>query len=146
MRGGAGHDAIFGSHRAASVERTAETVEHAAEHGRPNRDAELLLAQPDRRPGSNARQVAERNERYQPVTESDDLGADHGLGLEIDPADRPELENQASCFDGRTDDPNHLAGGLESRGGLRGFDEMSEQRRDRMAAAVQQSTAVPRPK
>ena len=57
-----GDDPVLGPQRALPVERSPESIEHPAQNSRTDRDAELLLAQMDRRTRPNARQVAERDQ------------------------------------------------------------------------------------
>jgi hypothetical protein len=117
-----GDDPVLRAQRALAVERPPETIEHATQHGGPDRNTKLLLAEPDRGARSHARQIAERNQGDHAVLETDDLGADHALGLEVDPADRSQLENQTGGLHGGPDDPHHFTRGLEPRRGLGGFE------------------------
>ena len=139
----AGDDPIFGPQRTLAVQRPTETVEHPAQDGGTDRDAELLLAKADGGARPHTRQVTERNERDQPVLEPDDLGADHALRLQVYPADRSELEDQAGRLDRRPDHAHDLAGGLEQRRCLRCLDQVAQQGRNAVIGCQMTPPAPP---
>ncbi len=109
MRSRPGDDAVLGPNRALAIDGPAEPVEDTAQDGRADRHSELLLAQPHRGAGTYAGEIAKWHEGDGPVPETHHLGTDHPFGLEIDPADGAELQDEPRDFDRGADDSDHLA-------------------------------------
>jgi hypothetical protein len=143
MRSSPGDDPILGVERALAVQRPPEAVQNAAKDCRTYRDAELLLAQPDRGAGPYSGEIAERNQCDPTISKTDDFGADHAFGLEVYPADRPELKDQARRLHGRADDAHDFAGGLEARRGLGRLQHVAQHRRNAVVVGEEMTASGP---